>query len=284
MKKGLDPHIFAADESWNERAVNWLAGQPNQFLDGNATALEKILTNPDSGVRMVVNITADALRSFLVQGKYLNAYGRPVVAGKKRDPSPLRLKVDERLKFESPEKIYFGAVALGGAGIRFYGDYCMVILLEKVTDETRVFDRNTYDLESEPLVSQVDGGNIVKSLRGTWKVDLLDLIKLKILPRLAVWNSLATAGTISDLLLHDEEFVEVHLEGTFTPHDVEEIREFPEDQVLESQITDRYRYGELPTTDQILWNSRRQAVRFDLQKAGLRSRLVAASGRGGRWK
>lgn len=281
--KTLASFLFS-HRTWTERATDWLAAQPNEFLDGNAAAIEKILTSKDSGVRMVVNITGEALRSFLSDKKYLNVYDLPVVAGERREPSQLRRKVDARLDFDDPKDIYFGAAALGGAGIRFYGDYCLVLRRNAVPTETRILDRNSYDLEDEPLVSQPDGKKIVKCLRGTWKADLLDLIKLKVLPRLAQRNALVTAGTVSDLILHDEEFIEIQLKGTFSPDDIEEVREFPEDQVLEGQITDRYRYGDLPTPDQILWNSRRQAVRIALQKSHLPSRLVVSSGRGGRWK
>ena len=38
----------------------------------------------------------------------------------------------------APDNIYFGAVEINGAGIRFYGDVCLVLKEGAVTQETTI--------------------------------------------------------------------------------------------------------------------------------------------------
>ena len=42
------------------------------------------------------------------------------------------MEVDDKLGIDA-ERTYFGAVALGGAGVRYYGEYCMVLRLRSWT-------------------------------------------------------------------------------------------------------------------------------------------------------
>ena len=108
---------------------------------------------------------------------------------------------------------------LGGTGVRYYGEYCVVLKEDPhvVPDDTLVLDRNSYDVMFEPLkgCGPVDG--IVKRLRGQWDDGLVAMVKMRILPALGAAPRLATSGTASDVLLHDENFVEVHKQGTFGP-------------------------------------------------------------------
>lgn len=280
---------FSPGQSWKSRVVAWirraLFGEPNPFIEANAEVIAGVLQSRESGVRAVVNIPADALLSFLREGTYKNAYGRPVVAGRRREPSDTRLRVDGLLGFgkRAPE-YYFAAVALGGTGIRFYGEYCMVLRPEWVRKSTQVFDRNSYDLVHSPLSSVSDEDGLVSSLRGEWATDLVDMLKLKILPILRGVYRLTTAGAISDAVLHDEDFVEVHHRGSFLPDDVEEIRLSPEDEVVQSRIAQRYSQGILPTAEELLWSSRRAVVTEELQRHKVASRVVVSSGRGNRWR
>jgi hypothetical protein len=145
---------FDKDKTWKQRLDSWLAGKSQSFQPANRLAITKSLADPETGLRMVVNIPADALLSFLRAGKYLNIYENPVVGGKPRTPSPKRQEVDGWLGLEGhPREYYFGAVAAGGTGIRFYGEYCMVLRRDAVPPDTRIFDRNSYDLAYPPFDS-----------------------------------------------------------------------------------------------------------------------------------
>lgn len=279
----LDPVIFAFGQSWRERLSNWLAKANNSFLNASGDLIKQTLSNTTSGARFVVNIPADALLAFLRNGTYKNAYDQPVVAGMKRGPSPTRIKVDALLELSSPCASYFGAVALNGAGMRFYGEYCLVLERNSVDPATVIIDRNSYDLVREPLVSVASSARIVSTLKGTWDSDLAFLLQLKILPRLTGFHFLATTGTISELVLHDEEYVEAIRDGTFSPTDVEEIRTFVEDDVLLNSMAERYRGGHPPTIDEMIWADRRSEIERELWKRGKISRPVLSSGRSGRW-
>jgi hypothetical protein len=48
------------------------------------------------------------------------------------------------------------AAELNGAGIRFYGDVCLVLKPAAIAPDTKVLDRNSYDVLREPFRSAVD--------------------------------------------------------------------------------------------------------------------------------
>lgn len=271
---------------WRERVRAWLKGynppEEREFLKANESAIRRWVRHPDSGMRMVVNIPADALLAFLREGRYRNAYDAPIVAGVRRGPSPQRRRVDQLVGLDPPQEFFFGAVALGGTGVRFYGEYCMTLKPDAVSADTRVLDRNSYDLLQPPFSTR-NQARIAQSLRGQWGQDVVDMLVLKVLPELRNTTRLITLGSVSDSALHDEDFVEVHRQGTFQPSDVEEVRETPEDQAIEAHVLSRIREGVVPRLEELVWVRRRKLVDAALRQAGIRSRVVASSGRGGRW-
>ena len=287
---------FEDDVTWSERLEAVFASEnPDSFARANFESLQTTAQDEITGVRMVVNIPADALLNFLRSKRYLNAYSRPVVGGKAREPSPMRMQIDEWLGFDAPEEHYFGAVAMGGTGVRFYGEYCMVLRAEAVPAETRVFDRNSYDLARPPFAEREDKQRLVRILGGTWGTDLVSLTMMKLLASMRDVPWLVTLGTISDEILHDEEFIEVHLRGEFGPGDIEEIRQAPEDESVALDIEHRYRAGAMPTTEEMLWRGRKMLVASAIAEERIegedgtptrhmRSRVVVTSGRGNRWR
>lgn len=76
----LDPAYFSA-ESWRARVQRWLddPAHSDRFLDGNVRLVRQIMEHAESGLRVVVNISAHALLSFLAQRRYRNLYERPVI-------------------------------------------------------------------------------------------------------------------------------------------------------------------------------------------------------------
>jgi hypothetical protein len=117
--------------SWADRVKAWLQYRPSleqEFLSANRDAIRRCVGHGESGLRMVVNIPADGLLGFLADGRYKNAYELPFVAGAERQPSTTRQQVDKLIQLVPPKDYYFGAIALGGTGIRFYGEYCLSLL------------------------------------------------------------------------------------------------------------------------------------------------------------
>jgi hypothetical protein len=279
----LDP-VYFADEAWARRLARWLANnvRARTFLDANAEAVDDIAKRRDLGLRMAVNIPAYALLLFLKQGQYKNAYERAPRIGKETKPSETRLTVDRAL-FPTPppaNERYFGAAVLGGAGVRYYGDYCVVLKEESVSEDTQVLDRNSYDAVFPPLKDLDESlDQVMDRLRGQWAADLVPMAKLKILPELGASPRLATGGAASETLLHDESFVEIHKHRTFGPADVHEVRESAADAAVEADLTGRRNRGHALSTEEMLWLYRRHAVDRLLAARGIRARIIVTAGR-----
>jgi hypothetical protein len=280
----LDP-IYFADESWSERFKHWLErhAADETFAGANATAVEVISRRRDLGLRMAVNIAAHALLLFLRDGRYKNAYERRAEMGDAAAPSATRIAVDTAL-FPPPASAadyYFGAAVLGGTGVRYYGEYCVVLKEDPqvVPDDTLVLDRNSYDVMFEPLkgCGPVDG--IVKRLRGQWDDGLVAIVKMRILPALGAAPRLATSGTASDVLLHDENFVEVHKQGTFGPGAVHEVRESAADAAVDADLSGRHQRGDALSVEESIWLHRRHEVARALAARHIRARIIVTTGR-----
>ena len=280
----LDP-VYFSDLGWTHRLGDWLAtrSEGRSFLSANADAVELIAQRRDLGLRMAVNIPAYALLCFLRESRYRNAYERPPDAGKKSGPSPTRREVDAALfpPPARPEEHYFGAAVLGGTGVRYYGEYCLVLKEDEAVlpEDTQVLDRNSYDAKFPPLAGLAGLAEIFKKLRGQWGEDVLAMVKLKILPELGEALRLATSATASELLLHDESFVEVHKRGTFGPADVHEVRESPADASVEADLTGRRQRGEPLASEESIWLARRHRLARALGRLGLRTRIIVTTGR-----
>lgn len=272
--------------SWADRVKAWLHYRPSleqEFLSANRDAIRRCVGHGESGLRMVVNIPADGLLRFLADGRYKNAYELPFVAGAERQPSTTRQQVDKLVHLVPPKDYYFGAIALGGTGIRFYGEYCLSLRPDSIDPQTGVFDRNSYDLIQPPFKGHPGLAALVNSLKGRWDTDVVDMLTLKVLPELRNTTRFVTLGTVSDCALHDEDYLEVHRRGTFQPSDVEEVRQAPEEQAVQSRILDNWAQGTAPTLAELVWLRRRARVERALRHARVKSRVVASSGRGSRW-
>jgi hypothetical protein len=289
IDRELDPLFFPRRLTWSERLAAFLyregTREPRGFLRANARVVDRTLSDGQAGVRMVVNVPADALLGFLNDGSYKNAYQRPVVAGRARAASNTRKRVDKLLGFgRTADRLYFGAAALGGSGIRFYGSYCLVLRADRVTTATGVFDRNSYDLLQPPLSELRKPSLAVSCLRGTWASDLRAMLSMKVLATIRDVSRLLTAGALSESVLHDEDFVEVHKQGTFVPGDVEEVRQTPEDALVAAELGQRRSRRGMVTLSEMLWSHRRTRAMEAVRNAGLKLRVVASSARTDRWR
>jgi hypothetical protein len=280
----LDPAYFSVG-SWGTRVKDWLGNQtPDSFLEGNLRLIRQILEHPDSGLRMVVNISAHALLSFLADRRYRNLYERPIIGGERKGPSPERMRVDQLLGFgNNANNYYFGAVVLGGTGVRFYGEYCMTLKSTEVAPDTQIIDRDSYDLLLPPLSNQ-PLLPLVQMLQGHWDADAVDMLTLKLLPELRGTNRLVTVGTVSEMILHDQEFVEVHKRGTILPESIEEVRQSPDEVAMEARILARANSGFPPTAVELCWLNRRDQVVRALEAEGIQYRIVTLHGRGYQWR
>src|SRR5688572_23776725 len=180
----LDP-VYFGEGSWSDRLNNWLkerSPQYKEFYLANSTQIAESILSGEAALKMVVNIPADALLGFLRENHYQNTYERKIRMGQDlRSVNARRKRVDEALFGLDADKYYFGAVALGGCGVRFYGEYCLVLDHDEIDPDTQIMDRNSWDIEFEPL-SHYDKVEVVSHLKGDWGSHAIDISKLKVLP------------------------------------------------------------------------------------------------------
>jgi hypothetical protein len=275
---------FAADQTWKKRVEALTDEHRTAFRRANAEIVPRILAAEHPGLRAIINMGARALTSFVEDNAYKNAYERPRVEDDRvAEPSERRLAVDRLLFGDEARNRYFAAASLGGIGCRFYGEYC-VVLKQGHAGSAGIFDRNSYDLAAPPLDDASDRAAIVQTLRGNWSSDVVDMITAKVLPEVPDTNRLTTPGQISDLVLRDEDFAEVHIGQPITRESVEEVRKSPEEASLTTEILDRYRAGDAPSPTELTWAQNRHEAEQSLRKFKFNTRVVATSGRGFRWR
>ncbi|TBA29361.1 hypothetical protein [Rhizobium ruizarguesonis] len=223
----------------------------------------------------------------------MNAYdleAAGVALGDRKVVSKTRRRVDAMLQDlhrSRPEDIYFAAVELNGSGIAFYGDICLVLMSGKVPDETIVLDRNSYDLDQEPLAgiirAQAESNptkNILAPLSGKWRADVAMMGAIKVVG--ADWERerRLTTGQISDRLLDDEDYMEVLKVGSFSTADLEAARLALADVATEDYIEREYANGHLaPDHATLLWSHQRRKAISALRKAEVPTNVVRTSGR-----
>jgi hypothetical protein len=194
---------------------------------------------------------------------------------------------------------------LNGAGVRFYGDFCLV--LKSVGDKTPILDRNSYDLMRSPLydwilkrrrrcVADQLAGKVdpfteptedqktamatqARAISGHWGADRSEVAAIKVLEaRLAGVRRIST-GQISDGVLDDEDYIEILKHGSFRAADLEEVRLSAADVAAESRIGDRSRFGPAPSAAAELWRDRRQIAEQALSRWGPALKIVTTRGR-----
>jgi hypothetical protein len=281
-----------AGKTWSDRLADWVASQPGDraFLEANITTLRYWLT--EHGHRVVVNAGAFALERLLLGDHYKNRYELSRIGGSAAPPSPRRIKVDRLLGFQPDgAEWYFGAIAVGGTGVRFYGEYCLVLAPEVKDWPVQFLDRNSYDLLDPPLVDAPDAISVVKALKTTWQ-DLPETIAIKVLSSVTPAERLVTVGLVAEMTLRDEDFIEAHLhrptrpDGTrsFGLASVEEVRQAPEEVAQHQHLQEQQANGRIPSAAELEWCSRRARVERLLDSFCLPSRVVTSNGRGARWR
>jgi hypothetical protein len=297
LPASFDPIYFSAS-SWDSRVAQWIAAtQTQEFADGNEHTVRQAISDPDSGLVVVLNIGTHALLSLLPDGRYLNLYERPAVGGKRQETSPQREEVDCAMGIYGPD-VYFAALALGGSGIRFYGEYCLVLILDQIDPDPQMFDRDSYDVLLPPFTDLKNPQLLIGRLIGRWSADRYAMTLMKVLPGLDHQHGLVTTGTVSEMVLKDQEYIELHLhparasndehpphiQGGFGRKDIEELRESPDEVAVATRLRERSDDGLLLTDVEYEWLLRRECVTRTVAAAKLPARVVTQHGRGYQWK
>jgi hypothetical protein len=272
------PAYVPLDGDWGRACDTWLAQQEDLFARDNSNKLRSVMGDLETGARMVVNIGSYAmLRLLQPGGEYRNVYDLVRVGARGEVPGE-RARVDALIAPAGVEgsDLYFGAVGLETAGVRFYGEYCLV--LAPVPDDMQIFERDSYELVFPPLKSSAQPEELARALRGRWQKDLVPMAVLKTRELIEPAGRLVTEGRFREALLRGEEFIEVHREGPFRIGDVEKVYQSPSDIATESRIERAYSSGVLPHLEELVWQSRRARIEVKLSRLGVPTRVVGQEG------
>lgn len=293
----MSTHPDYLDATWEDRK-KYVLSHASQWLDGfvqaNAAYVHEmaLATSENARLHVVFNIGSDALRSFLETDDYKNVYEHPVVEGRRLYPSEKRIEIDSICQLVPPKNYYFCALSVGGTGMRFYGEYCVVLKSpDDAASVKRVLDRNSYDFMSPPLsdifstLYESDRQRLAARLMCEFRsTELGDMLSIKVLQHHGARPRLLTIGSVGDAVLSDEDYVEAYHQGKIRLATVLEIRSHPEDEMTESSIEDRFVRGEAVSAEELQWAARRRQVRKAMDEKGIRHRVATGNGRGRRWR
>ncbi len=300
----LDPEDLFWDRAWKRLSATARSPLEREYLSANVEAIAKALRGlgpdarrgatapPDAGARIVFNISSAYIREFCKDGAagkahpYKNCYDLKHL----KPPSPRREAVDMTLPTGAQhEQVYFAAAELNGAGIRYYGDICLVLKPHKDDPERTILQTNSYDLIRRPFATLLaklgppfDQPYCAKRMSGSWRRALPRMAAVKLLEGATGKSRRLTTAMISRGLLDDEDYIEVLWTkggGSFGPAEIEEARVAAGDVVLESDIYARARRGAALTLGQMLWARRRREAARELEAHGVKVRAVAHVGR-----
>jgi hypothetical protein len=298
------------------RVVRRLTGKYHslkQFAHANVDAIENALEgkgpdakapDPLAGVRAVVNIASVHVPNFCERSRthpkqaYLNSYdlkkSNVRVGGAPPDKYwSNREVVDDALApihGHAMNEVYFAAAELNGAGIRFYGDICLVLQPAEIAAVTAVLDRNSYDVLRAPFRDAVDRfdsaadqqaarQHILEALSGSFRPDLRTMGAVKVLVTTGERDRRFSTGQISTGILDDEDYIEILKIGSFDVDGIETVRLSAAEAALESHVDQRVQGSPAAAHSMNLWlMDRRMAVRA-LADAGLDITVIATSGR-----
>lgn len=247
----------------------------------------------EAGARMVANMSSAHVPAFCRDG-YKNAYDLGRLSSSQSNESDRgksqRKRVDNALPLPpgaTPDQVYFGAVELTGAGMRFYGDICLVLKSGAVAKDTVVLDRNSFDVDRPPAIGRVlrhpdpelARKNLLKSWAGRWDTDLASMATIRMHNSEASVSRRWTTGHIARGLVDDEDYLEVLKQGSFGAEEIQEARLFANDVAMEARIASRIGTIQTPRLEELIWRRRRVAAEAALRDAGIQVRVVTHSGR-----
>jgi hypothetical protein len=267
-------------------------------VDGMGPDSSKVI--PGAGARMTVNMSSAHIPAFCEASRrhekpaYKNCYDREggTPGDAKAGPSASRLAVDRSLPGsdgDNYKQIYFGAIELGGAGVRFYGDVCLALKYE-ATEGSVILDRNSYDLVRAPVKDTIahlgarqkeDARRLIaRSWSGSWQKDLATIAAIKVLGALGTPERRWTTGQICSAVRNDEDYIEVLKRGSFAADNVQEARlsasDVAQDALTTSQLDKKY---PVPRLEALIWTNRRNRAQAALRDLGVPVRVVGNSGR-----
>jgi hypothetical protein len=256
-----------------------------------------------TGLRAVVNIASVHVPTFCKRSQnhispaYQNKYDLDQANVRVGDDPPddhwsKREIVDQALASlhgRAMNEVYYAAAELNGAGIRFYGDICLVLKPEQVESDTVVLDRNSYDVLRAPLDAVAAGANdetekqmlrrmVLSDHSGKFRPDLKTIGALKVLVATGERDRRFSSGQISNGILDDEDYIEILKIGSFHTGDVEAARLSAAEVALEGHVEQRLRSDPWSHAAQ-RWLTQRRNATQGLRNCGIEVSIMTTSGR-----
>jgi len=271
-------------------------GTDKDYLAANITAIQAVLSvgQPNatrSGLVLVYNMSSADIPAFVRASQaedpkpYKNAYDMAGIGlgFRRQGVGRRRRRVDKALPVQPGKNIYFGAVELNGSGMRFYGDFCLV-LRQCDQDKLIVLDRDSYYLEYPPISGRIQGvaskrKKEADKLSGKWNPDLNCIATIKVLGSHLPPDRILTTDRISDAVLSDEDYIEVLRRNSFGTSDLRENRVTAGDAALETSIGNNLASGRCPTFQELLWRKRRRDAVTFLRQERIATRVITTTGR-----
>jgi hypothetical protein len=311
--------IGRAMSKWKKKAdriVKRLSGTYHslkQFTEANLAAIEGAIEgkgpdaadpDPRAGVRAVINIASVHIPNFCERSRtrrhpaYLNSYDLKTTHIRIGEPPPdhhwkRREIVDNALAAvhqRGMNEVYYAAAELNGAGVRFYGDICLVLKQDEVSPDTKVLDRNSYEVLRAPFRDAVekraDEGRkqaarrtILLALAGSFDVDLKTISALKVLATTGERDRRLSTGQISGGVLDDEDYIEILKIGSFDANGVEAARLSNAEIALEGHVEQLLQRNRPASHSARLWLMERRAATRTLSDMGIEIAVVTTPGR-----
>ncbi|HEY4167307.1 MAG TPA: hypothetical protein VGM96_11045 [Reyranella sp.] len=288
--------VPVAGGAWLARLKAIWIGPPENGRDfgrANAEAVRNTIQSGDpnvdknsvGGACVVLNMAAAHVPDFSRNG-YKNVY-EITVGGQPPRVSETRRFVDEALAAAfgiDPERTLFAALELTGAGIRFYGDICLVLKRDNDPD-LRLLDRNSYDLVRNPIKIDVGRDRVLceakaRELGFYYQGELQSVAVLKVMPQTPEeTDRRLTAGDIAEKLRADEDYIEVLWQRSIDFSQILEARTSASDAAADAMAAVQIGSGPTPSLTQLTSHSQRRAAQNALQGVGIPFRVVTTSGR-----
>jgi hypothetical protein len=300
---------------WDKEATDFLAtaadAQRSAYGNANLNTCKDLVAGRDpysgnedgeSGARMVVNISSAHIPAFCAASRrsdpkpYKNGYDLGTFRiGSPGPDADVREIVDDALPLNAgltPKDVYFGALELAGAGIRFYGDVCLVLRSGAIAAGTLILDRNSFDLISEPLRSLINNPPVGVSqeqarrkeatdLAGHWNEDRGSMAGLRALQSIGLTLRRYTGGQIAEAIRQDEDYIEIVKAHSFSTTELQEARFSASEAAYDALTADRDNNGPPPRLEALQWRYRRRTAEKELRNMGVTVGVVTTSGRSG---
>lgn len=228
------PNVLAASDAAEQDA---LVQRVKALLDGIPASPRRdaVLGFGRAVLRSVavVNVSASWAIQFFGSDKGLyTSYGRLVQAGARKRAAPeddrARMMVEARLYGSQADHICYAALSLGCPGLTAYGEVSLQIRDVAVRTRASVLEENSYSFFERHALGTRAKADFPLGYRSPWSTrHLVAAAKLGI-----HLTDVSTEAEFGGLLLHagatrhDDEFIEVHVYGTFDLRAVERVR-FP---------------------------------------------------------